>query len=532
MYCEFFGFSDGPFDVTMNPKYLYLSSEHRETVAVLVSGISERRGLMALVGDSGTGKTTLLRTMLGQLNEKTKVAYVSNTTVSFEEVLTMVLADLGIAADDETLSEVEALNRLNDFAGQQMARGGNVVLIVDEAQNLNGFALENLGLLLNQKAFKRLPIQVVLCGQPELDDRLKELEVSFPDDVEIVKRRTTPLGKEETCAYIQHHLDLAGYAGPTLLTRGAQRLVCKHSAGVPRNINNICDNALLTAYVQGKKTIKATLVKKTIEEMRWKPSSLSAYGQAPPPADKGGARSGSNVPHIRVVMATVLMFIASVFFVSGLLIANHRHEVKNGGFLNDHSATQGGSPTQSNGFPDFWEPIQEALPHNPILFVSASARVSEEDTEFELSAMMPNPLEHSESTGALSVTTRSASGAKTKVAHEDKRTSSSKITRQVSLRNASAAAYVLDFKKGTPEVGDVVVQVGSFRNRTRAEHLARSLKEKGYDVYLETSTLKDLGPFHRVRLRGYSSIVTAMAGMPQLRELGFHDAFIPSHQPQ
>jgi cell division septation protein DedD len=251
-------------------------------------------------------------------------------------------------------------------------------------------------------------------------------------------------------------------------------------------------------------------------------------------------------------MAAGLMLIASVFFVSGLLVANYRNDVKNGDSPQNHPPTQGGSPTQSNGFHDFWEPIQEALPYNPTLFVSASARVSEQDTESDLSAMMPHFFEHREPTGALSETKKSGSGAKTEVAHEDKRTSSSTKTGLVSLRkevktsltqhdlplqkpneeSANAAAYVLDFKKGPLEVGDVVVQVGSFRNRTRAEDLARSLKEKGYDVYLETFTLEDLGPFHRVRLCGYPSVVTARAEMPQLRELGFHDAFIPTHQPQ
>ncbi|MBW2318285.1 MAG: AAA family ATPase [Deltaproteobacteria bacterium] len=549
MYRRFFGFSENPFDVATKPKSLFFSSGHRETLSVLMSAIGERRGLIAIVGDLGVGKTTLLKTMLGSLDEKTKVVSVSNTTMSFDEVLAMILADLGIAEADERLSGVEALHRLNDFAAQQLAIGSNVLLVVDEAQNLNGSAMERLGRLFNQQAYKRIPIQVVLCGLPDLDDRLKQLEVFLPNDVVIVKRRIAPLSKKETYQYIQHHLDLAGYTGPALFTRGAQRLVCQHCKGVPRNINTLCDNVLLTAYVLGKKKIKATLVQKTVEELCWKSSSSSTCSQLFPRADEGSPRLKWSIPHPRVVLGTGLMFTVSVFFVTGLLMANYLPKVKNRDSLPGHAMTRGGSPGQSSGFHNFRALIQEAHRDNSMPLLVTSARMSDEKIKSDVSAMTPHINEHRKSTEVLSVTTGGESGANTAVAQAENEDSSGIKTGQVSFKKqvvasfsqstlpsqkpnekgTSVAACVPDFKKGHAEVGNVVVQVGSYRNRKTAEHFIRSLKGKGYDVYLEVRTLKNLGLFHRVRLRGYKTVAVARAEMPQLREQGFNDAFIPSH---
>ena len=172
MYCNFFGFSETPFDVTPDPKFLYLSPGHREVLASLVYGIRYRRGFITIVGEVGTGKTTLLNTVLDQLDEKTKVAYIFNTDVTFEQMLTMALVDLGLARSNETLSKVEAIQRLNDFTIQQLASGGNVIFIVDEAQNLDGRSMENLRLLSNLETPKHKLIQIILSGQPELDAKL------------------------------------------------------------------------------------------------------------------------------------------------------------------------------------------------------------------------------------------------------------------------------------------------------------------------------------------------------------------------
>ena len=168
MYTNFFGFSEKPFNVTPDPRFLYLSPEHRETLATLIYGIQERRGFIAVVGEVGTGKTTLLNTLMGRLDERTKVAYVFNSDVTAEQLITNILVELGLARTDGTLYKGQAIDRLNQFAIEQLGRGCNVVLIVDEAQNLGHRAMESLRLLSNLETHTLKLIQIILSGQPEL----------------------------------------------------------------------------------------------------------------------------------------------------------------------------------------------------------------------------------------------------------------------------------------------------------------------------------------------------------------------------
>ena len=252
MYTPFFGFSEKPFDITPDPKFLYLSTKHRETLAALLYGIRERRGFIAIMGEVGTGKTTLINTVLSRLDQKTKVAYLFNTDVIFEQLLIMALLEFNLVRPEESLTKVQALTRLNEFAIGQLSDGGNVVLIVDEAQNLDQRCMENLRLLSNLETKKRKLIQIVLSGQPELEIKLKKPELRQLEQRISLKRYTTPLTENETCEYIRHRLNIANYEQPILFDRKAQKIIWKYSRGVPRKINIICDNALLIGYAKEK----------------------------------------------------------------------------------------------------------------------------------------------------------------------------------------------------------------------------------------------------------------------------------------
>jgi len=197
MYCQFFGFAEKPFDVTPDPKFLYLSPGHREILAALIYGIRERRGFITIVGEVGTGKTTLLNTVLGLLDGKTYVASIFNTDVTFDEMLTWILVDLGLAKSEETVTKVQALFRLREFAIRQLSTGGNVVILVDEAQHLDRSVMENLRLLSNLETRKHKLIQIVLAGQPELDVKLSQPELRQLAQRINLRRYITPLGEKK-----------------------------------------------------------------------------------------------------------------------------------------------------------------------------------------------------------------------------------------------------------------------------------------------------------------------------------------------
>jgi general secretion pathway protein A len=269
MYCEYYGFSEEPFDITPDPSFLFLTPGHEEILTSIVYGIQGRRGIMAIIGEVGTGKTTILNTALEWLSEKTKVAYVIDFDVSFEDLLTMALVKLGLVAADQTITKVDALNRLDEFAQQQLAEGGNVAFIVDEAQNLNRRAMENLRLLSNLETPKHKLVQIVLSGQPELEAKLDQPEVRQLTQRISIRRHVDPLKEDETIKYMQHRLEVAGYNGPLLFSQNALQLIWKYTQGIPRKINILCDNALLIGFRKHQQKIHTHVVEKALKELRW-----------------------------------------------------------------------------------------------------------------------------------------------------------------------------------------------------------------------------------------------------------------------
>ena len=320
MYCNFFGFSEKPFDVTPDPKFLYLSPGHREMLASLTYGIQQRRGFITIVGEVGTGKTTLLKTVLDRLNENTKVAFIFNTDVTFDQMLHMALVDLRLAEPEEILSKVQALYRLSDFSIRQLARGGNVVLIVDEAQNLDSRAMENLRLLSNLETRKRKLIQIVLSGQPELDAKLSRPELRQLAQRISLRRYIIPLSEKETYKYIQHRLAISNYQGPSLFSRRAQQLIWEYSGGVPRRINILCDNAFLIGYGLRKWRIKPRVVEEAIKDLGWSPFSGTIETRAAIPMQEQAPELIGRASHSWFALTAGLVLAACLVFLGGLLL--------------------------------------------------------------------------------------------------------------------------------------------------------------------------------------------------------------------
>ena len=273
MYCDFYHFNEEPFSITADPNFLYMSPSHEEALTSIIYGIQGRKGLIALIGEVGTGKTMMLNTALGWLSEKTRVANVINFDVDFDDLSKLAIFSLGLITADQDLTKIDAFQRLRDFAGKQLADGGNVVLIVDEAQNLNTRAMENLRLLSNLETPKHKLIQIVLSGQPELESKLALPELRQLTQRISIRRCIQPLNEKETYAYIQHRLDVAGYKGAALFRPDARELIWQASGGIPRKINILCDNVLLLGYRERRPQIDVLMIRKTIKSLRWQPEA-------------------------------------------------------------------------------------------------------------------------------------------------------------------------------------------------------------------------------------------------------------------
>jgi general secretion pathway protein A len=382
MYCNFFGFSEKPFNITPDPKFLYLTPGRQEILASLTYGIRERRGFITMVGEVGTGKTTLLNAVLDRLDEKTKVAYIFNTDVTFDQMLAMALVDLGIANSNETPSKVEAVIRLGEFAIKQLAGGGNVVLIVDEAQNLDRRSMEGLRLLSNLQTRKHKLIQIVLSGQPELDAKLRRPELHQLAQRISLRRYINPLSEKETYDYIQHRLSVADYSGPTLFHRKARQMIWEYSAGVPRKINMLCDNALLIAYALRKKRIKASIVEEAITDLSWTLFSKAMEGRGKTPMEERAPTLKTRPFLPRFARAASLVLCACLVLALGLFLGNSGLDLQKRESLPQHTGIRAGGTIQPNSS-DQSPPTALPVALEPLVTTKAVALASGPEEEVE-----------------------------------------------------------------------------------------------------------------------------------------------------
>ncbi|MBI5636881.1 MAG: AAA family ATPase [Nitrospinae bacterium] len=270
MYTRYFGLNEKPFNLTPDPKFLYLGACHKESYAQLLYSVKEHVGFMALVGEVGTGKTTICRSFLGQLPETCSVAFIFNPNLDDIELLKSFNKELGIEyrlASKKALQDV-----LFAYLLERRKAGGQVILVVDEAQNLSPSVLEQVRLLSNLETDTEKLLQIILVGQPELalmleNESLRQLKQRIS-----VWSRLFPLDYEETARYVNHRLRTAGAARPEMFNRGAFKEIYRFSKGVPRLINVVCDRALLAAYAGGHKQVTAGILRKCTAELGGKPA--------------------------------------------------------------------------------------------------------------------------------------------------------------------------------------------------------------------------------------------------------------------
>lgn len=267
MYTSFFGLNEKPFAITPDPRYLFMSERHGEALAHLVYGVTESGGFMQLTGEVGTGKTTLVRTLLqNKLPNNADVAVVLNPRLSVIEFLETICEELGILAPEIRGSVKALVDALNHQLLRAHADGRRVILVVDEAQNLSRDVLEQVRLLTNLETAKQKLLQIILIGQPELRDLLAR------EDLRQLAQRITgryhlePLSRDETAQYIEHRLRVAGALGE-IFDSSAKREVFRLTEGVPRLINVICDRALLGAYSEETRRVTRRLVRRAAAEI-------------------------------------------------------------------------------------------------------------------------------------------------------------------------------------------------------------------------------------------------------------------------
>jgi len=265
MYCDFYGFREKPFSITPDPKFLFLGATHKEAFAHLVYGIRERGGFITITGEIGTGKTTLCRALLSHLSEDTLVAFILNPTLSAIELLKSINEDFGIPSRGETRKDL--IDELNRFLLQKRREGKNTVLIIDEAQNLDAEVLEHIRLLSNLETDTEKLLQIILIGQPEFRSILAKPALQQLNQRVTVRYHLQPLSREETEAYIQHRLSIAGAEDKVRFSPKAVKKIYAYSGGIPRLINILCDRCLLAGYSLGRRDIDASMVDRAHREV-------------------------------------------------------------------------------------------------------------------------------------------------------------------------------------------------------------------------------------------------------------------------
>ena len=273
MYTSFFGLNEKPFSITPDPRYLFMSERHTEALAHLIYGVRESGGFIQLTGEVGTGKTTLVRSLLQQIPENADVAVILNPQISRNEFLSAICEELGVPLSQSTNNIMTLTNALNEYLLNNHAQGKRTIVIVDEAQNLRIDVLEQVRLLTNLETSKQKLLQIILIGQPELREILSR------NDMRQLAQRITgryhlePLSRNETSAYIDHRLKVAGAVGP-IFSNPAKQELYRLSMGVPRMINVIADRAMLGAFTQENREITPALLRQAATEVFGKDSHL------------------------------------------------------------------------------------------------------------------------------------------------------------------------------------------------------------------------------------------------------------------
>lgn len=264
MYLQFYGLKKFPFTITCDHHFFFESTSHREALATLTYGIQEKKGIILITGEVGTGKTTLCKALLNRLPRNTKTSLILNPYFSDLQLLQAIVEDFGLAAPKK--SRLDFVKILNSFLVDISLKGGNAVVIIDEAQDLTNRQLEQVRLLSNLETSKEKLLQIVLVGQPELEEKLNRFRLRQLRQRIFVKYNISPLSEKEMKEYIEFRLKKSGAADIKILPK-CYPLIYEISKGIPRLVNMLCDRMLLCGFVRERKTFDEKIIKICTKEI-------------------------------------------------------------------------------------------------------------------------------------------------------------------------------------------------------------------------------------------------------------------------
>ena len=267
MYAAYFGLKENPFSLSPEPRYLFLSEQHRDALNCMIYGIKEKKGFVLISGDIGIGKTTICRSLINLLDDSVETALIFNTAISDLDLLETVIGEYGIAIISGSKTKKNYIDVLNDFLLRNFAAGKTAVLVIDEAQNLSHGVLEQIRMLSNLETETEKLIQIILIGQPELNNTLILPALRQLNERITVRYDLKPLSSPEVREYIQHRLKVAQGPGSLQFTKGAFNLIYTFTEGIPRRINALCDRALLIAYTKNVSKIDRKIVKLAVHDI-------------------------------------------------------------------------------------------------------------------------------------------------------------------------------------------------------------------------------------------------------------------------
>lgn len=293
MYKKFFGLRENPFNVSPDPRYLFVTPHTEEALSCLTYGIQRRKGFVLLSGEVGTGKTTLINKLLEWLHrEGHATAFIFNPRLSEDQFFEFMMADFGVECDVHSKSQI--LLRLNQWLLERYRAGETAALIVDEAQNLSPVVLEEIRLLTNFETYSEKLLQIILSGQPELDVKLRQPELRQLRQRITVRAKTYPLTEAEAQGYITSRLRIAGSDGQTIFAPEAIAAIYRYSGGIPRVVNVLCEHALISAFADQRKPVTEDIIRSVAEEFEFTPAQPGAGDQPGPAHSESAATEASH----------------------------------------------------------------------------------------------------------------------------------------------------------------------------------------------------------------------------------------------